>query len=39
MFQALLAERFNLVVRNDTKLLPTYALTVGKRPQLKEADG
>ncbi len=39
MFQALLAERFNLVVRNDTKLLPTYALTAGKKPQLKEADG
>ena len=39
MLQALLAERFKLVVHKDTKPLPAYALTVGKKPQLKEADG
>ena len=37
--QALLAERFKLVVHQDTKPLPTYALTAGKKPQLKEAEG
>jgi uncharacterized protein (TIGR03435 family) len=39
MLQSLLADRFNLVVHKDTRSLPTYALTVGKRLQLKEADG
>jgi uncharacterized protein (TIGR03435 family) len=39
MLRSLLAERFKLVVREDTKPLPTYALTVGKKPQLKEGDG
>jgi uncharacterized protein (TIGR03435 family) len=39
MLQSLLADRFKLVVRKETKPLPTYALTVGKKPQLKEADG
>ena len=39
MLQSLLEERFKLVVHKDTKPLPTYALTVGKKPQLKEADG
>ena len=39
MLQALLGERFGLVVQQDTKPLPSYALTQGKKPQLKEADG
>ncbi len=39
MLQSLLAERFKLVVHNDVKPLPTYALTASKHPQLKEAEG
>jgi uncharacterized protein (TIGR03435 family) len=39
MLQALLEDRFKLVVRKETKLLPTWALTAGKQPHLKEADG
>lgn len=39
MLQALLQDRFQLVVHKDTKPLPTYALVVGKKPLLKEADG
>ncbi len=39
MLRALLTDRFKLVVREDTKPLPAYALTAGKKPQLKEADG
>jgi uncharacterized protein (TIGR03435 family) len=39
MLQELLAERFKLVVHNDTKSIPAYALKAGKHPQLKEADG
>jgi uncharacterized protein (TIGR03435 family) len=39
MLQSLLADRFKLAVHKDTKPLPTYALVVGKKPQLKEADG
>jgi uncharacterized protein (TIGR03435 family) len=40
MLQTLLGERFKLVAHPDTKLLPTYALTVGKgKPKLKETDG
>jgi len=40
MLQALLADRFKLVVHKDTKPLPGYALTVGKgKPKIKEADG
>ena len=37
MLQALLADRFKLAIHNDSKPLPTFALTVGKRPQLKES--
>jgi uncharacterized protein (TIGR03435 family) len=41
MLRSLLADRFKLAVRNDTKPLNAYALTVGKggKPKLKEADG
>jgi len=39
MLKSLLADRFKLVVHKDTKPLPTYALTAGKKLQLKEADG
>lgn len=39
MLQALLAERFKLVLHKDTKPLPAYALQVAKKPNLKEADG
>jgi uncharacterized protein (TIGR03435 family) len=39
MLQSLLAERFHLVVHNDTRPLPTYALTAGKKPRLRPADG
>jgi uncharacterized protein (TIGR03435 family) len=39
MLQALLAERFNLVVHKDSKPLPAYVMTAAKHPQLKESDG
>lgn len=39
MMQQLLADRFKLVVHKDTKPLPVYVLTVGKKVQLKEGDG
>jgi uncharacterized protein (TIGR03435 family) len=41
MLQALLADRFKLVLHTDSHPLPAYALTVGKGgpPKLKEADG
>ena len=39
MLQSLLQDRFKLVVHKDTRPLPTYALTVGKKPQLKQAEG
>jgi uncharacterized protein (TIGR03435 family) len=39
MLQTLLADRFKLVVHIDKKELPTYALTMGKKSQLKESDG
>ena len=38
MLQSLLDERFKLVVHKETKPLPTFALTVGKKLQLKEPD-
>src|SRR5262245_14542025 len=37
MLQDLLADRFKLVVHKETKPLPTYALTAGKKLQMKEA--
>jgi uncharacterized protein (TIGR03435 family) len=39
MLQGVLEDRFKLVVHKDTKALPNYALTVGKKLQLKEAAG
>ncbi|MEP6715233.1 MAG: TIGR03435 family protein [Terriglobia bacterium] len=39
MQQALLADRFKLVIHKENRPLPTFALVVGKKPQLKEADG
>jgi uncharacterized protein (TIGR03435 family) len=39
MLQALLADRFKLVVRRESRALPTYALSAGKKLQIKEADG
>jgi uncharacterized protein (TIGR03435 family) len=39
MLQSLLEDRFKLALHKETKPLPTYSLTVGKKPQLKEADG
>jgi uncharacterized protein (TIGR03435 family) len=40
MLQALLADRFKLVVHKDTRPLPAFVLTLGKgKPKLKEADG
>jgi len=38
MLQALLADRFKLVVHTDTKPMPAFALTAGKHPQLKKAE-
>jgi uncharacterized protein (TIGR03435 family) len=39
MLQALLADRFKLVIRRETKELPVYALMVGKGgPKLQKAD-
>jgi len=39
MLKALLAERFKLVAHQDSKPMAAFALTAGKHPQLKEADG
>lgn len=39
MMQALLAERFKLVVHPDKRPLPAWALVAGKKPLLKEATG
>ncbi len=38
MLQALLAERFKLVAREDSRSVPQYALTSGSRHKLKQAD-
>src|SRR5262249_53697050 len=37
MLQGLLADRFGLVVRNETRPVPRYVLTVGKGSKLKAA--
>jgi uncharacterized protein (TIGR03435 family) len=37
--KALLEERFKLVAHGDTKPIPAFALTAGKRPALKKSDG
>ena len=39
MLQAMLAERFDLKVHNDTQPMAAYALTAGKHHQMKESDG
>ncbi|HEY3825047.1 MAG TPA: TIGR03435 family protein [Bryobacteraceae bacterium] len=39
MLQSLLKDRFQLALHEETKPLPTWALTTGKKLQLKEADG
>jgi uncharacterized protein (TIGR03435 family) len=39
MLRNLLADRFKLVVHNDSRPIAAYALTAGKHPELKEADG
>lgn len=39
MLRSLLKDRFKLVIREDTKPMLAYALTMGKKSQLKEADG
>jgi len=39
MLQSLLADRFKLVVRRETKELPVYAIVIGKNgPKLKKSD-
>jgi uncharacterized protein (TIGR03435 family) len=39
MLQSLLADRFRLVVKQENKPLPTYALVVGKKLLIKESEG
>jgi uncharacterized protein (TIGR03435 family) len=39
MLQALLGERFRLVIHNDTRPVPRYVLSVGKGSKLKPASG
>jgi uncharacterized protein (TIGR03435 family) len=39
MLRNLLADRFQLVAHKDTRGLAAYAMTAGKKPQLKPADG
>jgi uncharacterized protein (TIGR03435 family) len=40
MLQALLTERFNLAIHNDTKPVLAFGLkTTGKRPAMKQSDG
>ena len=38
MLKALLADRFKLVAHPDTQPMPAWALTAGKKPNLKPAD-
>ena len=39
MLQALLADRFKLVVHKDTRTLSAFVLTAGKHPLLKQSEG
>ncbi len=39
MLQAVLADRFGLVVRKEPRPFPAYILTTGKKPLLKASDG
>ena len=39
MLRALLAERFSLIVHEDKKPVPAWALTASRHPQLKRSDG
>ncbi len=39
MLQALLADRFKLVLHKDTRSIPGYQLTAGKHPLLKKSEG
>jgi len=39
MLQALLEDRFHLAAHKETKALPSYALTQGKKIQMKQASG
>lgn len=38
MLRALLAERFALVVHNDTKPVPAWVLTAGKHPEIRQSE-
>src|SRR5580692_3167530 len=39
LLKALLEDRFKLVAREETRPFPAWALTAGKNPRMKEADG
>jgi uncharacterized protein (TIGR03435 family) len=39
MLQSLLEDRFKLKAHKETKPLPSFALVVGKKPLMKQADG
>lgn len=39
LLKALLEQRFKLVAREETKPFPAWALSAGKKPLMKEADG
>jgi len=39
MLQSLLADRFKLVIRQETKPLPGFALTVDRKLEMKQGDG
>ena len=39
MLQNLLADRFHLTIRKDSKPIPAYGLTAPKKPSMKETEG
>ena len=39
LLKALLEQRFKLVAREETRPFPAWALSAGKNPRMKEADG